>query len=126
MHRAIIDAAVGEVCGNSPLGGTRDVGHTLTLGELDARGDVEVVEDVECLHDGLLRCGEFGSRGLEEGGTYKSRRGSHIAGYAMQSAAATKGGESEVADFTGMNRTGKEIGIVIEIGDMPIKSGGIG
>ena len=40
----------------------------------------------------------------------------------MQSTTATKCRECQVAHLAGIDRTGEEIGVVVEVGDMPIES----
>ena len=72
VHGAVVDASVGNVCGYCPLCGTGDVGYFLSLRELDACRDVEVVQDVKGLQHSLLGCSLFGCCRLEEGCPHKA------------------------------------------------------
>ena len=53
VHGAVVYPSALEVCGCGPLCGTRDAGYCLAFGELNADGDVEIIEYMERLHHGF-------------------------------------------------------------------------
>ena len=62
VGRLVVDPAVGQVDGGSPLRGARDVGR-VALRVVDADGDVEAVEQVEALQHRSEGCGALRRRG---------------------------------------------------------------
>ena len=52
VHCPVIDNPVGDIRGGSPLRGAGDIRRNLARSELDADGDIEVVQYLEALKDG--------------------------------------------------------------------------
>ena len=122
MHRAVVNAAVLDVSGHSPLRCTRNVRHRLSLSKLYACRDIEVIEDVERLGDSLSGSLHPWCRGLEEGGPDEPRRRSHVSGNAMESCPASEGRQHEVANLVLPYRACGKVDVVVEVGEVPLKT----
>ena len=96
VHRTIIDDPVCDVGGGSPLCGAGNVGRNLAVGKLYADGNIEIIQDLEPLADGIFCRVLYRSRSLIEGGTDESRRRSDIAGDAQKTAACSERGNLHI------------------------------
>ena len=69
----------------------------------------------------LLRCG-----GLVESRPDEARRGRDVAGNTKETAACPEGTQPKSAEHLGRSGTGIKIDIVVQVGKLPLESGGVG
>ena len=72
VHGAEIYGAARRVGCRSPLRSAGDVYRNFAIGKFDTYRDVEIIQNLEALQDGLFSCGLAWRGGLVEGGAYKT------------------------------------------------------
>ena len=122
IHGAIVEHSMCNVGRRGPLCGTGYIGRCLSGQEFGPDGNIEIVEDMETLGHSPYGVVLLGGGGLIEGRTNESGRGRDVAGKSDESAAGTERGERDVAERFRIGRARIEIDVVVEIGDLPLKS----
>lgn len=125
IGRFVIDPAIGQIDGRSPLRSARDV-RTLPFGMLDADGHIEIVEQVKTLLHGFESGSTLRSRRPIKSRSHEARRRRGVARKTEKSGIAADRTQRDAAQPPGRSVTGIKVHIVVQIGELPLETGGIG
>lgn len=124
IGRFVIDPAIGQIDGRSPLRSARDV-RTLPFGMLDADGHIEIVEQVKTLLHGFESGSTLRSRRPIKSRSHEARRRRGVARKTEKSGIAADRTQRDAAQPPGRSVTGIKVHIVVQIGELPLETGGI-